>query len=117
MTCRSEVTMSGPAPDDSTLTSPSGGRPDPAREFLGQWQGDTAPRWQDFLAGGNELPATQIVSVLRVDQRQRWQRGDRVSVEEYLESRPGLRDDGEAVLDLIYNEVVLREEAGERPTL
>jgi tetratricopeptide (TPR) repeat protein/tRNA A-37 threonylcarbamoyl transferase component Bud32 len=55
--------------------------------------------------------------LLRLDQRQRWQRGDRVRVETYLEEQPGLAADREAVLDLIYNEIVLREEFGEEPRL
>jgi len=57
------------------------------------------------------------VSMLRMDQRRRWQQGDRLAVEAYLEREPTLKDDAEAVLELIYNEVVLREEAGEPPRL
>src|SRR4051812_2280555 len=57
------------------------------------------------------------VSLLRDDQRGRWRRGERPTVESYLERRPELRDDPEGLLDLIYNEVVLREEAGEAPRL
>jgi WD40 repeat protein/serine/threonine protein kinase len=53
----------------------------------------------------------------RADQRQRWQRQERVPVEAYLEQQPALRADAEAVLDLIYNEVVLRTELGETPAL
>src|SRR5262245_59188769 len=51
------------------------------------------------------------------DQRLRWGLGERVSVEAYLDRQPALRADPEAVLNLIYNEVVLRGEAGERPGL
>jgi eukaryotic-like serine/threonine-protein kinase len=54
---------------------------------------------------------------LRADQRERWLRGDRVPVEAYLEREPALQDDPEGVLDLIYSEVVLREEAGDAPRL
>ena len=45
--------------------------------------------------------------------RQRWQRGEGVLVEAYLEAYPALGSDTEAVLDLIYNEFVLRRERGE----
>ena len=48
---------------------------------------------------------------------EQWQRGDRVSVEAVLARFPHLADDDNAVLDLIYNEVVLREAAGEKPAL
>jgi WD40 repeat protein/serine/threonine protein kinase len=38
-------------------------------------------------------------------------------VETYLERQPDLRNDSEAVLDLIYREVLLRTERGEQPQL
>jgi serine/threonine protein kinase/tetratricopeptide (TPR) repeat protein len=59
------------------------------------------------------LPA----AVLLDDQNHRWRQGCRVRVEEYLERTPALRDDPEALLDLIYNEVRLREKGGETPQL
>jgi tetratricopeptide (TPR) repeat protein len=49
------------------------------------------------------------------DQSRRWQEGDRVRVEAYLEQHPELRDDPEGLLDLIFNEILLREEQGEVP--
>jgi eukaryotic-like serine/threonine-protein kinase len=63
---------------------------------------------------GAELPPTEK---LLADQRGRWRRGDRVRVEQLVAQRPGLRDQTEVLLDLIYGEVVLRREAGERPNL
>jgi hypothetical protein len=57
------------------------------------------------------------VTWLRGDQRARWEKGDRVRVESYLKRHTRLGQDSEALLDLIYNEVVLREEAKERPQL
>jgi hypothetical protein len=54
---------------------------------------------------------------LRKDQRARWTKGERVGVEAYAKRHQSLRDDRDALLDLIYNEVVLREEAGEAPRL
>jgi serine/threonine protein kinase len=52
---------------------------------------------------------------LRADQIARWRRGERPSVEDYLVLRPDLADDADALLDLIYTEVVVREELGEKP--
>ena len=49
---------------------------------------------------------------LRTDQRTRWEAGERVPVEVYLAAAPELLP--ETVLDLIYQEAVLREEGGER---
>jgi serine/threonine protein kinase/WD40 repeat protein len=57
------------------------------------------------------------LALLLADQRQRWQRGERVRVEDYYERDPGVRADAEAILQLIYNEVILREEQGEVPQL
>ncbi len=51
------------------------------------------------------------------DQEARWRSGDRVRVEPLLESHAALKPMPEAVLELICNEVVLREESGEHPTL
>jgi hypothetical protein len=50
---------------------------------------------------------------LREDQRQRWQAGERVLAEAYLQRHPTL--DAESVIDLIFQEFLLRERLGERP--
>src|SRR5262245_9930007 len=42
----------------------------------------------------------------------RWRRGERPPAEEYLARLPGLRDDGEAAVELIYEEVCLRQQYG-----
>jgi serine/threonine protein kinase len=47
------------------------------------------------------------------DQRERWQQGDRIRVEVYLERYPTLQGDIEAILNLISGEVLLRRECGE----
>jgi serine/threonine protein kinase/Tfp pilus assembly protein PilF len=54
---------------------------------------------------------------LSLDQRARWQRGEPLRVADYLGRYPDLQTDPELLLDLIYREVVLREEAGESPRL
>jgi tetratricopeptide (TPR) repeat protein len=51
------------------------------------------------------------------DQRRRWRLGDETPVEAFLERHPGLIDRPEEALDLIYQEIVLREEAGQSPRL
>jgi serine/threonine protein kinase len=51
------------------------------------------------------------------DHRERWRRGERLLVEAYLDRfRPSVVDAAD-LLNLIYNEVVLREEDGESPQL
>ena len=49
------------------------------------------------------------------EQRERWQRGERVLVESYLAEQPTLQTDSQAVLELLYQEVLLREARGEQP--
>src|SRR4051794_11376886 len=58
-----------------------------------------------------------LLSLLLAHQRRGWRRGERAAVETYLERQPALHADPETVLDLIYNEIVLRAEAGESPQL
>src|SRR4051812_18075606 len=53
---------------------------------------------------------------LRAKQRQEWESGRPVRVEEYVRLHPQLQTDDEALLDLIYGEFVLREEQGETPS-
>ena len=57
------------------------------------------------------------LAVVLLRQGQAWQRGERLGLEELLARHPNLARDDDAVLDLIYNEVVLREQAGEAPSL
>src|SRR5262249_33616775 len=54
---------------------------------------------------------------LLIDQRQRWKHGERVLVEDYLRDQPGLGAEHETILDLLYHEILLREEQGETPHL
>ncbi len=51
------------------------------------------------------------------EQRRRWQTGDATPVEDYLHRHPDLIDRPEEALDLIYQEIVLRQEAGQAPGL
>jgi serine/threonine protein kinase/tetratricopeptide (TPR) repeat protein len=69
------------------------------------------------LARTGSASGLRLLTLLRADQAQRWQAGQRVGVEEYLRAVPALGNDPEAVLDLIYSEVLLREDRGEAPPL
>src|SRR5262245_19879963 len=66
---------------------------------------------------GTPMSETDRLRLLCADQRRRWQEGDRPPVETYLQQQPELRADPEALLDLIYHEIVLRQESGETPQL
>ena len=65
------------------------------------------------VVAANRLSPSSLID----DHRECWRRGERIPVEAYLERfRPRVVDTSE-LLDLIYNEVVLREEDGESPRL
>ncbi len=66
---------------------------------------DASTRWRR-----GRLPLVQ-------NHRQRWREGQRLSVEAFLRDFPPPVVDDEELLDLIYSEVVLREEDGESPEL
>jgi predicted Ser/Thr protein kinase len=51
------------------------------------------------------------------EQQARWARGECVPVEELLQDNAALGATADAVLDLIYQEVLLRQQRGERPQL
>jgi serine/threonine protein kinase/tetratricopeptide (TPR) repeat protein len=60
-----------------------------------------------------ESPRTLWLEVLYADQRLRWRQGERVPVEFYLGCFPSLQCDTDCVLQLINNEVMLREDLEE----
>ncbi len=55
------------------------------------------------------------VDDLRAEQLERWERGDHVRLEALLAAHTDLADSDEAILDLVYAEVLVREEHGESP--
>jgi WD40 repeat protein/predicted Ser/Thr protein kinase len=63
------------------------------------------------------LPARGDLSRLLDDQRRRWAGGERVLVEDYLPTFAHVLADPDALLDLLYHEVVVREEVGDAPEL
>src|SRR5262245_57926427 len=90
------------------------------------WEGRT---WSSSLEPGRGMPSnphhnaadiTQRDAVpldaIREAQARAWQAGERVLVETLLEQHRAVAADTEAILDLIYHEVILREQAGEKPT-
>jgi WD40 repeat protein len=60
---------------------------------------------------------TPKVAALCQDQCGRWGRGDRKLIEAYLADDPALEKDAEALLDLLLNEVLLREKSGGAPAV
>ncbi len=87
----------------------------PVQEFESLWGKDQVPNIRDFLQKTTNLTPQQVVEVLCIDQWQRWQQGDRIPAETYLEMHPALVGHPEAAFDLIYGEFLLREQSGEEP--
>jgi tetratricopeptide (TPR) repeat protein/tRNA A-37 threonylcarbamoyl transferase component Bud32 len=58
-----------------------------------------------------------LLTLLLKCQRRAWRQGEPTPVETYLAQYPTVRSDTQAVLDLIYHEIVLREEAGDSAPL
>ncbi len=82
-----------------------------------QWRRGERPDVDRFLAQSGDLSPAQVAAILRVDQRERWQSGERVAAEDYFSRHPTVRAAREAALDLIFNECLLRERLGERPQI
>ena len=55
------------------------------------------------------------VRLLAAELRSEWQAGRRVVVESFGERFERLRGDDECLLDLLYHEVLIREEFGDAP--
>jgi eukaryotic-like serine/threonine-protein kinase len=65
------------------------------------------------MPAANDTPP--LDDLLR-DQAERWAAGDRVPAEFYVDRHPTLCDDPR-LIDLVYNEIILRERAGETPRI
>ena len=79
------------------------------------WRRGPRPDVRRLLDRAGDLAPAQVAAALRVDQRERWRIGDRVPAADYLRDCPALRGDPEAALEMIYGELLLREELGEAP--
>ena len=69
------------------------------------WRQGQCPDVRHFLATAGELSLSQLAAVLAIDQRERWQRGERIAAEVYLLTYPALQADVEHALELVYGEV------------
>ena len=87
----------------------------PVRRYLGLWKDGNRPDLEAFLAREEDLEPAELAAVLRADQRNRSRAATPVPAEWYLERFPALGRDPELALDLIHNEFLLREAAGEAP--
>jgi tetratricopeptide (TPR) repeat protein len=93
--------------------------PDPAPDLLldDLWERGAPVDVRAFLAPWREhhLAPRDLAAVLRVDQRRRWLSGQRVDLASYRRDFPELDGDSESFFELVYHEMLIREELGERP--
>jgi serine/threonine-protein kinase len=90
---------------------------EPSRELEDLWQQGQRPDIREFLQQIGKISPGQVVRILCVDQWHRWQQGDRVPAEVYLQMHPALSEAQDDAFDLVYGEFLLREELGEQPSL
>jgi tetratricopeptide (TPR) repeat protein len=103
-----ELTPSDPGPPPTL--------PHDLERHLSQlWQQGQRPDVHRLLAESGDLRPQQVAAILAVDLRERWRAGERVAVEDYLRAYPAVQADVEAALELVYGEVLLRDERGEAP--
>jgi serine/threonine-protein kinase len=89
---------------------------DPAEQLCRLWKDGKRPELDDFLSRVGPLKPEQLVEVLHVDQRERWQAGEPIPAETYLQKFPAVGENVETALDLIYSEFRFREDRGEQPS-
>jgi hypothetical protein len=89
----------------------------PERVLWERWRRGRRDALDEFLSHFRTPAPDALLAVLLVDQRERWQIGERIPVEAYLRRFPAIEADPEAVVELAYAEWLLREGAGDRPAL
>lgn len=71
---------------------------------------------RDDLLNPDLTDSERLIERIAADQMRRHRTGRRVPIETYLNLRPSLAQDAEALFELVYGEFVLRESLGETPT-
>jgi serine/threonine protein kinase len=89
--------------------------PELARRLGALWDAGQRPDVRHYLAGAGAVSRGDLLAVLLVDQQRRWQAGEAVPAEDYLEQFPALRQAPEDAVELIAGEFRLRQDSGEHP--
>jgi hypothetical protein len=95
----------------------TGRRASPAENYRRLWRSGPRPDLNGFLVSHTDLSHDELLDLIETDRSERWQRGDRVKAEHYLEQFPTIAADDEATLVIIYGEFYLRRELGDAPNL
>jgi hypothetical protein len=99
------------------VTEPNTPVQDPSFLYSRLWEEGPPPDLNAFLAAAGILSPVQLAGVLEIDLWQRWQRGERVPADRYLDAYPAVKADPECAVRLVYAEYLLRERHGEAPLL
>src|SRR5262249_37655413 len=108
--------MSTPLPDDPPPTIDLRKQPKATPKIAVQPDADESAN-AARPSTPSEMSRYEVIRLAREYQRQNWEKGEPILVEAYLEELERLKVDAEGILDLVYNEWVLREEAGQSPEL
>ncbi|HEY2785835.1 MAG TPA: serine/threonine-protein kinase, partial [Fimbriiglobus sp.] len=100
------------------MTSPDANRSDesPAARFA-VLRAAGATDLDSFLRETNPPSVVDVLNVARIDMAQEWKKGNRVPVESYFARLPVLSMNADAAVDLIFDEYLCRERAGENPNV
>jgi serine/threonine-protein kinase len=80
------------------------------------WERGERPDIYRFVAEAGMYGVDELAAALGIDQWQRWNVGERIPVEEYLDRYPKVATDPELAMELVYGEFLIREQLGEKPT-
>jgi serine/threonine protein kinase len=73
------------------------------------------PNWFKFQLASLRVAGEGLDPAFLAEMRERWKSGERPLAEEFLARQPSLLHQPEAALELIYEEICLRDERGEQP--
>lgn len=81
------------------------------------WRDGVCPDVLSFLLHNEVDDVHVMLRIVMMDQRKRWERGERVPASSYLEAFPEFRVDSEIAFDLVWSEYLIRESLGDSPDL
>src|SRR5438874_10845963 len=91
----------------------AGTRLGPAQQLEDMWRHGEQPDVQDFIRRQEIQAPAQLVAVLCVDQWRRWQAGQRIAAETYLQMHPALAAAWADSFELVRAEFQIRQVLGE----
>jgi serine/threonine-protein kinase len=80
------------------------------------WDAGQRPDVGQLVTEAGLSDAAGVARLLAIDQWRRWHSGERVPAEDYLKRFPQVAAEPEAALEVIYGELLVREELNEHPT-